>query len=201
MQKGVAMAEGAAPTPWIGAAYIVPATGFEMTLHKIAIAVAALSFAGGAIATGNQATTNPSSDQSYSTNQQSQQAGSTSAAQSDPTLVRQAQQALKQRGFDAGAVDGQMGPSTESALKNFQQAQGLPQSGNLDDQTLAALGVQQGGSQGTQSQGATQQTPGMSQGSAQSHGAMQDRGSTEGLGTQNRDRMKDQGSTQSSASK
>ena len=63
------------------------------------------------------------------------------SADNDPTLVRSAQQALKQKGFDAGAIDGQFGPSTKSAVREFQQAQGLPQSGELDQQTLSALGV------------------------------------------------------------
>ena len=72
----------------------------------------------------------------------SQQAG-TAGAQSNPALVRSVQQALKDKGHDAGAIDGQMGPSTESALRSFQQAQGLPPSGTLDQQTLSALNVQQ----------------------------------------------------------
>jgi peptidoglycan hydrolase-like protein with peptidoglycan-binding domain len=60
----------------------------------------------------------------------------------DASLVRSAQQALKDKGYDAGAIDGQMGPATEGALRSFQQAQGLPQTGDLDQRTLAALGVQ-----------------------------------------------------------
>ena len=129
--------------------------------------------AGATFATGNQAaTTSPSSsDGSYSAKQQGQQAGTsstqaatpseqtgasssqagmsssqqagTAGAQSNPALVRSVQQALKDKGHDAGAIDGQMGPSTESALRSFQQAQGLPPSGTLDQQTLSALNVQQ----------------------------------------------------------
>ena len=141
-----------------------------MKLHQIAVAVAAISMAGATFATGNQAaTTSPSSsDGSYSAGQRagtsSTQAGTpsdrtgasssqagmsssqpagTAAAQSDPALVRSVQQALKDKGHDAGAIDGQMGPSTESALRSFQQAQGLPPSGTLDQQTLSALNVQQ----------------------------------------------------------
>lgn len=73
----------------------------------------------------------------------SSQPAGTAAAPSDPALVRSVQQALKDKGHDAGAIDGQMGPSTESALRSFQQAQGLPPSGTLDQQTLSALNVQQ----------------------------------------------------------
>ena len=47
----------------------------------------------------------------------------------------------------AGAIDGQMGPSTEKALRDFQQANGIPQSGVLDQKTLEALGVDENGIQ------------------------------------------------------
>ncbi len=65
-------------------------------------------------------------------------------AESSPT-VRSAQEALNAKGYDAGTADGVVGPNTESAVRQFQQAQGLPQTGNLDQQTLSALGVSQQG--------------------------------------------------------
>jgi hypothetical protein len=64
-----------------------------------------------------------------------------SAAMHDAGLVRSAQQALNDRGFDAGPVDGQWGPSTQAALRDFQQSNGLPQTGSLDARTINALGV------------------------------------------------------------
>ena len=70
-----------------------------------------------------------------------------SAGQNDASTVRSVQQALKDKGFDAGAIDGQMGPSTEKALRDFQQANGIPQSGVLDQKTLEALGVDENGIQ------------------------------------------------------
>ena len=82
----------------------------------------------------------------------------TPGEESNTTTVREAQQALKDQGFNVGSVDGQMGPTTESALRNFQQSKKLPQTGNLDQQTLSALGVNENGasSQGSQSsQGAS----------------------------------------------
>jgi len=57
------------------------------------------------------------------------------------STVRMAQQALNDRGYGAGNIDGVWGPDTENAVRRFQQAQGLPQSGALDAQTLSALGV------------------------------------------------------------
>lgn len=59
----------------------------------------------------------------------------------DPALVRSVQQALNDRGYNAGAVDGQWGPATEDAVRRFQQVAGLPVSGELERPTLAALGV------------------------------------------------------------
>lgn len=59
----------------------------------------------------------------------------------DHSLVRDAQRALNDKGFSAGATDGIMGPHTESALRQFQQAQGLSTTGTLDQQTISALGI------------------------------------------------------------
>jgi peptidoglycan hydrolase-like protein with peptidoglycan-binding domain len=55
--------------------------------------------------------------------------------------VRMAQQALNERGYNVGNVDGVWGPGTADAVRRFQQAQDLPDSGALDTQTLSALGV------------------------------------------------------------
>ena len=66
---------------------------------------------------------------------------SVSAAPGASPVVRDAQQALSNRGYNVGPVDGVFGPSTHDAVVRFQQAQGLTQSGTLDAQTLSALGV------------------------------------------------------------
>lgn len=55
--------------------------------------------------------------------------------------VRAVQQSLNDKGYDAGAVDGRWGPATSSALKKFQKSNGFRESGSLDSQTAAALGV------------------------------------------------------------
>ena len=52
------------------------------------------------------------------------------------------QEKLHQQGFDAGPLNGDFGSKTQAALAQFQLSQGLPASGQLDDGTLAALGVQ-----------------------------------------------------------
>jgi len=60
---------------------------------------------------------------------------------SDSSSITQLQQALNDKGFNAGPVDGVSGPKTKAALKQFQQSQGIAASGKADNQTLAALGV------------------------------------------------------------
>jgi phage tail tape-measure protein len=63
------------------------------------------------------------------------------ASGNESGVVRSAQEALNNKGYNVGAVDGVWGPNTESAVRQFQQAQGLQQSGRLDQQTLSALGI------------------------------------------------------------
>ncbi len=60
--------------------------------------------------------------------------------------VQQLQQKLKDQGFEAGPVDGKFGPTTKEALRKFQEKNGIKPSGEADEQTLAALGIQGGAS-------------------------------------------------------
>ena len=60
--------------------------------------------------------------------------------------IQNVQQHLQQQGYYKNArVDGKWGPHTRQAVESFQQAKGLPTNGQLDQQTLHALGVNQGG--------------------------------------------------------
>lgn len=58
--------------------------------------------------------------------------------------IQAAQQALKDKGFDPGPIDGVDGPKTKSAIKEFQKSQNLTADGRLGPQTLDGLGVKQG---------------------------------------------------------
>jgi peptidoglycan hydrolase-like protein with peptidoglycan-binding domain len=55
--------------------------------------------------------------------------------------VKEAQQKLKDDGEYQGQVDGKLGPKTASAVKQYQQKNGLKQTGRLDRDTMSKLGV------------------------------------------------------------
>lgn len=109
-----------------------------MQLKQLAVAVAAaFVVAAPALAAGDSRS--PSSQDTMSKSSEH------SAHAQSSTAVREAQQALKDKGFDAGPIDGVMGPKTSAALKEFQESQGLKTTGQLDAQTLSALDVQSTG--------------------------------------------------------
>jgi hypothetical protein len=53
--------------------------------------------------------------------------------------IKKAQQALMDKGHNPGSVDGIMGPQTRAAIKAFQSANGLKETGQLDAETSAKL--------------------------------------------------------------
>jgi tellurite resistance protein len=59
-------------------------------------------------------------------------------AQSPPP-IRDVQQALSALGYDIGAIDGRWGPRSRRALIKYQQANGLPPTGELDPATIRSL--------------------------------------------------------------
>jgi len=63
----------------------------------------------------------------------------TSVATGAVMSVQAAQQRLNELGYDAGAADGVMGNKTRAALRDFQRASNLPQSGRVDSATSQAL--------------------------------------------------------------
>jgi peptidoglycan hydrolase-like protein with peptidoglycan-binding domain len=62
-------------------------------------------------------------------------------------LVLEAQHALKDKGYDPGAMDGVYGPKTRTAVRDFEKNSYLPVDGLLSPQTLAALGVLNAGAE------------------------------------------------------
>lgn len=59
----------------------------------------------------------------------------------DKRDIQQAQVLLKAAGFDPGPADGALGERTRTALRQYQQANGVPVTGELDQATQEALGM------------------------------------------------------------
>jgi len=74
------------------------------------------------------------------------------AAKMDRAQVRNAQQALKSEGHDPGPIDGVMGPRTTAAVRAYQKAAGLQETGQLDQATMNRLGARGSASPGTSSE-------------------------------------------------
>jgi hypothetical protein len=70
--------------------------------------------------------------------------------------VKDVQQALKDKGNLHGQVDGVWGPQSARALKSFQKGQNMEGTkGQIDDQTISALGLNQSEFQNADSGGAS----------------------------------------------
>jgi peptidoglycan hydrolase-like protein with peptidoglycan-binding domain len=89
--------------------------------------------------TGGQAADQQSQSQSGQNQQQAQ--NTIDPSQLSSHQIRQIQESLDKQGVKVGRADGKWGPSTERAVKDFQQKQHMQASGQLDQQTLQALGV------------------------------------------------------------
>lgn len=84
--------------------------------------------------------------------------GRTSAGKTveDRATVRAVQQALNERGYDAGPADGVMGSSTRDAIRTFQSDAGLPLTGRISPELTSELGLAAGEVEATEETG----TPG-----------------------------------------
>lgn len=127
-----------------------------MKIKSAAITLIAALVLFGGYAVAQQQSGSQQSDPSMQQSQSgSRQQMSSSSLTKNPDTVKQVQQALSSQGFDPGAADGRWGSKTQSALKKFQRSKGMQASGQLDQQTLASLGVSgsaAGGQEGMQDQ-------------------------------------------------
>lgn len=78
--------------------------------------------------------------------------------------VRAEQQALKDKGFDPGPIDGVNGPRTQGALRDFQRKQNLEADGRLGPQTRDALGLKPASANTDMKEAGTDLKTGYSQG-------------------------------------
>jgi hypothetical protein len=56
-------------------------------------------------------------------------------------IIANVQAALQQLGFYGYAIDGVLGPATETAISNYQREYGLPVTGAIDPATVQSLGL------------------------------------------------------------
>ena len=117
-----------------------------MDLERIVVATAtALTLAAPAFAAGDRQSAEPNAPGAT---------GQRVGQEMDVETVRKLQQALRNKGQHVGGVDGIMGPRTQAALRQYQEAQGIQVTGRVDARTLASLGLVGGNGSGTGS-GAT----------------------------------------------
>lgn len=67
-------------------------------------------------------------------------------------IVVEAQRLLNEKGYDAGAADGLVGPRTTRAILAYQADHGLHRTGYVDDELVASLRGETGGTTGRQAQ-------------------------------------------------
>jgi hypothetical protein len=96
-----------------------------MKMHHVVVAASAALVSIAAVAGGQQ---HSQSDETRASRAQSQ---TTPQDVSEATTIRQAQEQLRAAGYAA----------TPQGLREFQEAKGIEPSGQLDQETLAALGV------------------------------------------------------------
>jgi peptidoglycan hydrolase-like protein with peptidoglycan-binding domain len=70
-------------------------------------------------------------------------------AAADHSEIKKAQQKLQSEGLYNGKLDGIDGKATQAALKTFQKKDQLRQTGRLDEQTEAKLGLNEGSGSST----------------------------------------------------
>jgi peptidoglycan hydrolase-like protein with peptidoglycan-binding domain len=78
---------------------------------------------------------------------------SQSAPELTPDMIRNVQQALQQDGKYQGRVDGVWGPGTQAAVRTYQQQHNMNATGQLDQDTLAAMKLGTGSNNAQQQPG------------------------------------------------
>ena len=82
---------------------------------------------------------------SYDRNQAGRQGMQESGRQMsnlDKEKKKDVEQALQDKGFEPGSVDGVIDTQTQSAISKFQRDNNLPATGTVDEQTAKQLGVE-----------------------------------------------------------
>jgi len=67
----------------------------------------------------------------------------------DEATVRRVQRRLSELGYPVKGADGEFGPETRTALRNYQRDKNLNATGDIDDETLSSLDADSGATSGT----------------------------------------------------
>ena len=67
--------------------------------------------------------------------------GYSDESQSDYSTIAAAQERLARQGYYRGDTDGVLSPETQKAVRRYQSTNGLRQTGYLDSDTLAVMGL------------------------------------------------------------
>jgi hypothetical protein len=65
-------------------------------------------------------------------------------SQSDDSIIVAAQERLARQGYYRGETDGMLSAEMQKAIRRYQNTNGLRQTGDLDSDTLAVMGLSQG---------------------------------------------------------
>jgi len=95
----------------------------------------------GTSATGSQSGTSKSSKKSSKKKSVATAARRPAQQQPTPERYKEIQQALADKGYFSGLVDGNWGPESVAALKRFQRDQNLADDGKIGSLSLIALGL------------------------------------------------------------
>lgn len=79
-----------------------------------------------------------------STGMQSSSQSKKAMSQQQNAAVKQVQQALQEKGYEVGAIDGKWGKQSTRALKQYQRDNNIAATGNLNRQTADRLGLSTG---------------------------------------------------------
>jgi Putative peptidoglycan binding domain len=104
----------------------------------ILVMLAASSLSLPALAQQNTPASSPSQPSAASSQMQGNEM---SPEKMKPAQIRELRQSLNDKGFRVGDVDGEWGPHTADALKKFQESNKMPSSGQLNANTITALGL------------------------------------------------------------
>jgi Putative peptidoglycan binding domain len=112
----------------------------EVLVKKLAIAIISLLAIAMGSAAGQSGRSNDPTQPQQSRAQAFDQLNMDAVPELDEGKIWLVQQALQNKGFDPGPIDGILGPLTREAVRRFQDRYGMEASGVIDNQTLFALG-------------------------------------------------------------